>query len=73
MFMISFVESRKSDRSVHSEKFEGSALADALLQARISFNNIHLAVPPSPWHSDVIGFIIYDDDGREVAREYPAG
>jgi hypothetical protein len=71
MYVIHFVESRDGDQPVHIEKFTGSALADALAQARLSFNNIHLAVPQPPWRSDVIGFIVYDDCGREVAREYP--
>ncbi|MBV9816005.1 MAG: hypothetical protein JO229_09680 [Alphaproteobacteria bacterium] len=71
MYVIHFVEDRDVNRSVCTEKFTGSALADALAQARLSFKKIHLLVPQSPWSSDVIGFIIYDDAGREVAREYP--
>src|SRR5579884_3090771 len=71
MYDIHFVESRHDDWPVHTEKFLGNALDDVLTRARLSFKNIHLTVPPEPWCSDIIGFIIYDGSGREVAREYP--
>jgi hypothetical protein len=65
MYVIQFVEDRGVDRSVYIEKFIGSTLDDALAQARLSFKNIHLSVPQSPWSSDVVGFIVYDDAGRD--------
>jgi hypothetical protein len=67
MYVIDLVESRDSDQSVNKIRFEGSGLADAIAHARLSIENIELAVPSAPgWRSDVIGFIIYDDSGREV-------
>jgi hypothetical protein len=70
MYDIHFVESRHDDRPVHTEKFSGNTLDDVLVQARLSLRNINLAVPSKSWRSDVIGFVIYDDSGQEIVREY---
>jgi hypothetical protein len=70
MYNIHLVESRESDRPVLEKPFRGSALADAIAEAKLLIKNIDLAKPPSPWSSVVIGFIIYDDSGREVHRQY---
>ena len=65
---ICLVESRESDLSTHSETCEGASLAEAIARAKVLMTNIKLA-PPKNWRSDVIGFIVYDDD-RLVHREY---
>jgi hypothetical protein len=69
---ICLVESRESDLAAHSETCEGASLTDAIARAKVLMTNIEL-VPPKEWNSDVIGFVVYDDAGRIVHREYLEG
>jgi hypothetical protein len=70
MYTIHLVESRENDQPVLTKIFQGSSVADATVRAKVLIDNIELAKPSAPWHSDVIGFIICDASGREVCRRY---
>ena len=63
MYIIQFVENRESDRPVQiGTTYEASSAGDAAGLARVLIHNSELPKPG--------GFIIYDDSGKEIRRQY---
>ena len=65
---IRYLESRDHDTAVESESGEHS-LAEAIAYAEATVQAYELAERPA-WRSVVIGFVIDDDDGKELYRHY---
>jgi hypothetical protein len=63
MYIIQFVENRESDRPVQiGTTYQASSAGDAAGLARVLIRNSELPKPG--------GFIIYDDTGKEIRRQY---
>jgi hypothetical protein len=70
---IRYLESRDHDRPARSETSDERNLAKAIAHAEATIRNIKLTPPPGAWSPVAIGFVIYDDAGHELHRQYVEG
>jgi hypothetical protein len=70
MYIIHFVADRENDKPAQTAT--ASSFEEAVTGARAAMNEIELT-KPSTWKPVAIGFVIYDEAGRELHREYPEG
>jgi hypothetical protein len=69
MYRTSFVTSLTSDEPI--DKAAHSGLGEAVHSARLRIKATSLAHSGDPTDPHPIGFVIYDEAGRCVHREYP--
>ena len=58
------------DRMLGAESVEADELVEAIDRARRLLKTIHVVSDPSPNDPDLIGYVILDERGRQVARGY---
>jgi hypothetical protein len=69
-YNIALIENNgETERPVSPEEFHGT-LDEAIVHAKLLMESVYKSSPRAPWHHDVVGFIIYDDSGRERCRQY---
>jgi hypothetical protein len=71
---ICYVESRDSDAYVLSESSaDDRSLSDAIAHAEARIRDFGLTPPSPAWPLAITGFVIYDDAGQELHRQYIEG